>query len=561
LGIIIWYKLAFPDVTVSNDLLSGDYILDADITLEMTAGDSADTFRATLVNLPADVVQTLKSKQSTESPLTVTIFLGYFENLSQRLGLTPVMKAVVRRLQTRVGDDGSLITEINGQEAGGYRLLTLNYAKDQKGTAQVNDIVKAIAGKAKVSVEHVPPGLGTVTDLTTQGNALDAMRQIARRAAVPFVVRDEAIFMGALIGADKKPASFAPDTNIVSLDRQQATEDEDDPATWPVSGQIPTPPRTSLNVTVLGDPDLRVGQAVLLRTADPADNIAGPLRINHLKQVFSSKSGYTCTVTVIAAQPSEASTAASGAHSFVNRFRDVLETSGARKPGTDVGEITAYDPGKNQKHVATLNYGQAPPPDAVAPSVNVEVPSTVQLHNKPVASPFAWHKVGLIVPVYPGMRALLAHNRGLVNDAVITGFLWAENPKADRPKNEKGDYWLCLPTKLTNDLPDGPGVHDLIDEKGMRVIESKALRIFIADQKLTAVGDRPAPPKTAKTLSIEHEGGTTVVIDDTGKLTITTDKKDITLTTGNATLTLGGPGAITLKGSSITLDASSVEVK
>ena len=158
-------------------------------------------------------------------------------------------------------------------------------------------------------------------------------------------------------------------------------------------------------------------------------------------------------------------------------------------------------------------------------------------------------------------RRHAAHNRGLVNDAVITGFLWAENPKADRPKNEKGDYWLCLPTKLTNDLPDGPGVHDLIDEKGMRVIESKALRIFIADQKLTAVGDRPAPPKTAKTLSIEHEGGTTVVIDDTGKLTITTDKKDITLTTGNATLTLGGPGAITLKGSSITLDASSVEVK
>ena len=62
MGIIIWYKLAFPDVTVSNDLLSGDYILDADITLEMTAGDSADTFRATLVNFPADVVQTLKSK-------------------------------------------------------------------------------------------------------------------------------------------------------------------------------------------------------------------------------------------------------------------------------------------------------------------------------------------------------------------------------------------------------------------------------------------------------------------------------------------------------------------
>ena len=56
MGIVIWYKLAFPGVTVSNDIFSGDYILDADITLEMTAGDSADTFKATLVNLPADVV-------------------------------------------------------------------------------------------------------------------------------------------------------------------------------------------------------------------------------------------------------------------------------------------------------------------------------------------------------------------------------------------------------------------------------------------------------------------------------------------------------------------------
>ncbi|HKV30236.1 MAG TPA: hypothetical protein VJT14_04385 [Candidatus Dormibacteraeota bacterium] len=561
MGIVIWYKLAFPGVTVSNDIFGGDYILDADITLEMTAGDSADTFKATLVNLPADVVQTLKSKQSKESPLTVTIFLGYFENPSQRLGLTPVMNGVVRRLQTRVGDDGSLITEINGQEAGGYRLLTLNYAKGLKGTAQVNDIVKAIGTQATVSVKNVPSGLGTVTDLTTQGNALDALRQIAQRAAVPLVVRDEAIFMGALIGSDKTPASFAPDTNIVSLDRQQATEDEDDPATWPVSGQIPTPTRTSLNVTVLGDPDLRVGQTVLLRTADPADNIAGPLRINHLKQVFSSKSGYTCTVTVVAAQPSEASTAASGAHSFVNRFRDVIETRAVRNPGTDVGEITAYDPGKNQTHVATLNYGQAPPADEVAPSVNVEVPSTVQLHNKPVASPFAWHKVGLIVPVYPGMRALLAHNRGLVNDAVVTGFLWAEKPKADRPKNEPGDYWLSLPTKLTNKLPDGAGVHDLIDKDGMRVIECKALRVFIADQKLTTVGDRPTVPSTAKTLSIEHESGTTIAIDDSGKVTITTDQKDISLTTGKATLTLGGSGAITLNGSSITFDASTVEVK
>src|SRR5689334_3943110 len=101
-----------------------------------------------------------------------------------------------------------------------------------------------------------------------------------------------------------------------------------------------------------------------------------------------------------------------------NLVQNLLEA--ARKdqtPAIDVGEVNGYMQGK---HLTTLNYGQTPPPDNTAPSVTarVEKNNGAALNNKPIASPFAWQKCGLIVPVYPGMRALLGHNLDLTNDAV-----------------------------------------------------------------------------------------------------------------------------------------------
>jgi len=164
----------------------------------------------------------------------------------------------------------------------------------------------------------------------------------------------------------------------------------------------------------------------------------------------------------------------------------------------------------------------------------------VQLHNKPIASPFAFHQCGLIVPIYPKMRALLAHNRGLVNDAIVVGFVWPENPMQERPKNEAGDYWLCLPTELGNDgLPTGKGVNDLTDSTGRRVIQAKAFQVLVADDKLPEVGVRPTPPD-ANTLVIEHESGAKITIDKGGKITIETKSKELALTNGSVTLTLNG---------------------
>jgi len=224
----------------------------------------------------------------------------------------------------------------------------------------------------------------------------------------------------------------------------------------------------------------------------------------------------------------------------VNRVRDVIGRARDDHPAIDMGEVTTYASGADGKHVATMHYGQAPAASAVAPSVSSPIDTTLDLHDKPIASPFAFDRTGLIVPVYPKMRALLAHNRGLVNDAGVTGFVWADNPVHRRPSNQPGDYWLALPSELDDDgLPTGKGVNDLIDASGRRVIQATGLHVLVGADALPEVGTRPDPPED-DTVTIEHASGTTITIDPDGAVTITTNNNAITMTNGSVRLTLDG---------------------
>src|SRR5712692_1002287 len=107
MGFIIWYKVEFKEeqtsllaqvasalplgaslpLQVSNDVFSGKYILDADVTLTMTAGDAADTFAIKLTNLPLEAADQLKTRhadglsKNPPQPLLVEIYLGYFDEL------------------------------------------------------------------------------------------------------------------------------------------------------------------------------------------------------------------------------------------------------------------------------------------------------------------------------------------------------------------------------------------------------------------------------------------------------------------------------------------------
>ena len=529
-------------LSISNDPFSGAYILDADITVTMSSGDSADDFEVKLKNLPGDVADMLKGKRAeglkAGQPLEAEIHLGYFDKPSTTIGSRPVMVGSVTSVRSTVSEGGTPVTVLKGQEIGGYRLRTTCIREGRQGTTNVDEFVKALARQAHVDV---PLGFGlgvTLRDFTLVGeNGLDALRQVAELARSPLVIRDNTILMGKLVGAEEAPEPFSPDTNIVKLDRIEESDEILEPCAKRKDGRRSSAPRSSLDLTVLGNPRLRVGQNVKVASKDA---LAGTLRIDHLVHRFSSVGGYTCDVTVVVAEPGKPARSLGGARGVIDRIRDLSEGSLERRPAIDVGQVTEYAAGAKQKHLATLRYGQSPPVDAVAPSVEVAVDADPQIRNKPIATPFAFHRCGLIVPVYPGMRALLAHNRGLVNDAVIAGFLWPENPRYEPPRNEPGDYWLCLPTELGADgRPTGKGVNDLTDKSGLRVIQVKGLHVLVGADRLSEVGARPTVP-AENTLVIEHQGGSKITIGRDGKILIETTNKDISLTNGAVTLKLSG---------------------
>jgi hypothetical protein len=453
------------------------------------------------------------------------------------------MEGAVTSIKTVVGDDGIARTQINGQEIGGYRLRAKCFSAGRPEQATADDFIRDIAEQTGV---RVAPGsslrLSLANFTLADGSALQALGRIAMLANAPLIIRDNTIHFGAAVGgsSDPAPVAFSPDRNIVKLEQLQVSEETLEPCRNRTNERPRAYARSHLEMTVLGHPGLRVGQKATVE--DVAGTPQGTLRINHLVHRFSTKQGggYTCDVKLLAAEPGELARGSTGAHGVVDRVRDVVESAQSQRPAIDVGQIREYQAGNQSKHLATLNYGQSPPGGAVAPSVETPVDEVVQLHNKPIASPFAFHKCGLIVPVYPKMRAWLAHNRNQVNDAIVAGFVWSENPVQARPENEPGDFWLCLPTELDTDgLPTGKGVNDLIDRRGLRVIQAKGLQILVASDQLPDVGARPAAPDE-NAIVIKHESGTSITIANDGGVTIETDAKDIALTNGSVTLKLSG---------------------
>jgi hypothetical protein len=580
MGFVIWYQVVFSaggpggvlPLVVSNDVFAGQYALDADITVDMVAGAVAGSFVIKLTDLPETVAATLVTVQhdrQLSDPVTVQISLGYFDDPASQV--KPVLTGVIRSIRSSVDGTGHQVTEVSGLEIAGYRLLRKTVPADRKGPTQLDQFVKDLAGKAGVGA--TVRGLGSVTNLTVNATtAMQTLRQITHSVNAPVVVVDQAVRAGDAVG-DGAGATFSAETNIVTLERHQI-EVEAPPLTT-ADGSAGGPPgalqatagaaglpghgsgdgvQTVLEISVLGDPSLRPGQPVTYQPRDPRNRIPGPLRLDTVRHAYNSSHGYTCAVRAVAAAAGKPGSQPVGAPGVAQRMRDVADNALADRPAIDMGEVESYASGSDGKHLASLHYGQTPAADVVEPSVEVDISRQPLLHDKPVIAPFAWHKCGLVVPLYPSMRAVLAHNRSLVNDALVAGFVWAEQPRHTPPHNLQGDWWLCLPTALGADgLPTGKGVNDLIDKSGRRVIQAEGLRITVGHGTLPAVGDRPpVPDNLASTLVIEHEANTKIAIDSGGAVTIETGGKDITISNGQA--------SITLTGATIKLHGTSVEV-
>jgi hypothetical protein len=115
---------------------------------------------------------------------------------------------------------------------------------------------------------------------------------------------------------------------------------------------------------------------------------------------------------------------------------------------------------------------------------------------RPIISPFAFNKCGLIVPVYKGMKAVLAHNRALDQDSMVAGYIWSETPAITPPSNQAGDWWLCLPSDYSDSAPPDDSTkstNDLTAGNGKRVIQVKGLKVMVGGDLLTPVGQRPDP--------------------------------------------------------------------
>ncbi|WP_405975264.1 hypothetical protein OG496_47070 [Streptomyces sp. NBC_00988] len=517
-------------LTVSNDVLASSLVLDADITVTMTEGAATDTFEVTLINLPTDVIDLIRAIQA-RTPVEVAIRLGYFDDLSTRTGDGGlVLKGRVTKVSGSVGQDGYARTVLYGQEKAGYLLRnTLAAVGSPAGTSAqlfALEMLKDLVPVAKGST--LPGDLSGFT--VRSGSMLDALRALAERGDAPLVVRDGTVYLGAAVGAanDTAPVALDPDTNIVWLDSSYGED---------TAGELSPPLRATVDLAVLGHPLLRVGQLAKITGLSGVPD--GTLRLSRVVHRFTTGGGYTTELGLIAAAAGERAQVTTGVQVVVDRWRGMVDRARDDHPAIDVGEVTEYAAGAG-KHLASLHYAQVPGPGVVAPSVASPVDTGASMHEKPIASVFAFDRTGLVVPVYPGMRALLAHNRGAVNDAVLAGFLWPDNPATRRPANEAGDYWLALPTALGDDgRPTGPGANDLTDAGGHRIIQTTGLHIVVGKDLLPEVGTRPKPPDD-DTITIEHHSGTTITVGADGAVTISTQNHPIKLTNGTVSLNLDG---------------------
>ncbi|MFC9860984.1 MULTISPECIES: hypothetical protein [unclassified Streptomyces] len=514
---------------VSNHIFDGSLVLDAEITVTMNEGAVAGTFDVLLVNVPGDTVEMLRSK-IVDIPLKAVVRLGYFDEPGSVDA--PVMQGRILRIASWVGEDGLNRVRLTGQDAAGFALRKLGVAEHRANSCDALEFAQRIAKAAKLTLARGSELPADLTDHTVRGpSALGVLRDLAASVPAPVVIRDKEIWIGPAVGAadDPAPVPFDPELNLVSCGDSQG---EDTAAIAP--GEERPPPRTSLDLVVLGHPGLRVGQVA---TVAGIEAPPGPLRVTRVLHRFGGRTGYVCDVQVVAVPAGEtAEVLDGGVRGVVDRMEARADRDRQARPSVDVGEVTTY---RGKGHQVSLKYGQSPPPSMGAPSVQGEI-GDASLLDKPVASPFAFGPCGLMTPVYPGMRALLAHNRDLVNDAAVVGYLWPRTLGAKAPEPRPGDYWLSLPTRLGLDgAPDGPGVNDLTDAAGGRIIQARGLHIHVGTGKLPTVGTRPTPPKD-DTVTIEHHTGTTIKVDAAGAVTVSTPGRKIMFTNGAVSLSLDG---------------------
>ncbi|MGF1430788.1 hypothetical protein [Kitasatospora sp. LaBMicrA B282] len=581
MGVILWYRVAFPTLglTLSNTVSPGTVLSDAEITVTYGFGQPGE-FRLQVAALPLDAHRRLAKaltgrRGDPTGAVEVEITLGYLESPASR---SCVLKGTVdgMTVSRRYPPLGVLLT---GFERAAFQLVTTcdlghgpgtsgpaHYAREQVTPAEAaREIVDRAGGRLADGATPTVPRRATIN--LDAPNAFAALEQLAGAYGAELLVQDGTVQFGTAVsfppsgpGPTVPPAPAAvlalltgEESLLVPAAGLSTRLAEFEPVQVPATGRQRVvddlPEQTSVaafDFTVLGLPELRAGHLV----AASVDGYQNPLqgyRIIRLTHSFSPRTGYVCTgrAAVFRAEGGDSGnrrtteaaregSASAVADAIAGRIRDHRTVS----PSVDAGRIRSAKP---DRRVVDVAYGQGASAAAVSPSVDLPVDENGPvLRDKPLAAPFAWHDVGLCVPVYEGMRALLNGVRACREDSVVTGFLWADDSGMNRPRARAGDWWLCLPTHLSpgpDPRPDGKGVNDLTAADGRRVVEAVGLKLAVGTDGCSAVGERPTEG-TAEEFLVSHSSGTQVRIDRNGNVDISSRSGTVHVSTGGPSLTL-----------------------
>lgn len=601
MGVVLWNQINFddPKLSMSSDVYSGSVVVDPTISIKYEIGKPGtvqiiikDTTAGLGLPVPVQdqLADGLKGSKA-EAGMKVEVKLGYLDEPWNRprtfAGRIELIEAQGGNSKWGMLLPGQVIltgTEeaafqlkhkkaMNGEEKPKKATLSL---KDAYARLWVAEVLSPAGLTVTGDVEWIPaddePDIKTRTRNLEGGNAFELLTKVAEMFNAEALVQDGKVLFGSNL---KYPPDGAlpsvPDPSLLAsfflngdslialnTDKGLVAASLAEFKPFQLSGAKDTgvirerPPASDVggfDFTVPGTSTLRAGQLVIASVRGYEDPF-NAYRILSVEHNYSPDNGYVCkgrAVKFIAsgksnrAQSELARKASplSVADKIANKAKEATTSTSVAIDVGRVSETSAAD------HTVTVEYGQTADSTVTSPSVDADIqkkkgdkePPT--LKDKPVASPFAWHQVGLSLPSYTGMRALLSSVRGNRDDSVVTGYLWANQPKMEPPPAKEGDWWLCLPTEVsgTPPLPSGKGVSDLTADDGRRVIEAVGLKIVVGKDSCTDLGERPAEGD-ADVLLISHKSGTTVEIDADGNVTVD-GKQKVVLKAGGATLTIG----------------------
>ncbi|WP_373652557.1 hypothetical protein [Schlesneria sp. DSM 10557] len=580
MGVILKYLIDFPDAKfkVSNDLLKGDFLIDVSVKVSMQPAISGTTFEVQLIDLPE-----AKAKILSEDPkqARMIIKLGYFDG-----SFETVVEGFYTEVKTQVTGD-HMVTTLKGEEVATLGLRHTIFDEGLEGKIGFTSLITKILTNATADEDSEKAGGSVLTAALTSligdsapdlkvnttpvvknidielnapsfrgKSVMKVLDSLAERASAEFLVSDKTIRIGKPIESDDyKPAGFKRDVNLAELSRYSKTLPE-----VTGNGRLKSLPKREIkgfNFRIAGDPKLRPGNQV---TTDVVGFTSkdDTFRVHSIIHTLSLSGGYLCEGLAVIpcsddnCRRQQLAVGQISAEGVSTRLTEKIKDETSRQPVVEVCGISTYSGGNSSPaHQATLQFGQRFEKSETQPSVRAPVDDEVNqvFNNKPLVSSFAWNKCGQITPVYPGMKAVVTHNLGLADDALVTGFIWSENPPFEPPRNEPGDWWLCLPVNFDGKTPTSAtnAANDLISNRGHRVIEVSGLRITTGTSTLGTVGNRPEEGNDDEIL-IEHKpSGSTFHIDPDGAITISGRSGSKFQIDKNGTLSLEA-NTITIKG-------------